>query len=266
MAAIIYDSVLGSKCGTSLRKTAPILAVPSFFPPWQISRARLHIRHNLKGTSEIPRSTFRTTKFFPSSRTTCVCALICPSCWACVTSSNRTFPIIRILLRVSPWPMRPELRTPCSPTPCSAEALEFSTTGSLILCSRTAFSTADRPSSRSFTLALCLARPIPNFVSIDQFEASGSSQSNGLTVTYKGTVHKLNVMAQYVLSRTLDDVTDSRPGVNGFLYTPANNYDPHGDWGRSDLDRRHRFNMVLVYPWRFGFQVSGIVNAWSGLP
>ena len=108
--------------------------------------------------------------------------------------------------------------------------------------------------------------PNPNFVSIDQFEASGSSQSNGLTVTYKGTVHKLNVMAQYVLSRTLDDVTDSRPGVNGFLYTPANNYDPHGDWGRSDLDRRHRFNMVLVYPWRFGFQVSGIVNAWSGLP
>ena len=108
--------------------------------------------------------------------------------------------------------------------------------------------------------------PNPNFVSIDQFEASGSSQSNGLTVTYKGAVHKLNVMAQYVLSRTLDDVTDSRPGVNGFLYTPANNYDPHGDWGRSDLDRRHRFNMVLVYPWRFGFQVSGIVNAWSGLP
>src|SRR5437588_3369208 len=91
--------------------------------------------------------------------------------------------------------------------------------------------------------------PNPNFVSIDQFEASGSSQSNGLTLTYKGTVHKLNVMAQYVLSRTLDDVTDSRPGVNGFLYAPANNYDPHGDWLRSDLERRHRFNMVLVYPW-----------------
>jgi hypothetical protein len=101
--------------------------------------------------------------------------------------------------------------------------------------------------------------PDPNFVDIDQFEASGSSRSNSLSFTYKGTLHKLNIMAQYVLSRTLDD-------TNGFLYTPANNYDPHSDWGRSDNDRRHRFNMLLLYPLRFGFRVSGIVNAWSGLP
>lgn len=105
--------------------------------------------------------------------------------------------------------------------------------------------------------------PNPNFVNIDQFEASGSLQSNSLSITYKGNFHKLNVLAQYVLSRTLDDTND---GTNGYLYTPANNYDPHADWGRSDLDRRHRFNAVLLYPWRYGFQVSGIVNVWSGLP
>jgi len=108
-----------------------------------------------------------------------------------------------------------------------------------------------------------LTPPNPNFVNIDQFEASGSSQSNSLTVTYKGRLQKLNIMAQYVLSRTLDDVYDTQ---NGFLYTPSNNYDPHADWGRSDLDRRHRFNAVLVYPWRFGSQLSAIFNAWSGLP
>ena len=101
--------------------------------------------------------------------------------------------------------------------------------------------------------------PNPNFVNIDQFEASGSSRSNAVTVTYKGTVHKMNLMAQYVLSRTLDD-------TSGFLYTPANNYDPQADWSRSDLDRRHRLNVVVLYPWRFGLQVSGIVNVWSGLP
>jgi hypothetical protein len=116
-----------------------------------------------------------------------------------------------------------------------------------------------RSRNRNAPLPGTTTPPNPNFVNLDQFEASGSSQSNGLTVTYKGTVHKLNLMAQYVLSRTLDD-------TSGFLYTPANNYDPHSDWGRSDQDRRHRFNMVLTYPLRFGFHVSGIVNAWSGLP
>jgi hypothetical protein len=108
-----------------------------------------------------------------------------------------------------------------------------------------------------------ISPPNPNFVRIDQFEASGSSQSNGLSVTYKGNFHKLSVMAQYVLSRTLDDVSDA---TNGFLYTPANNYDPHADWARSDLDRTHRFNAVLMYTWRFGLHVSGIVSVWSGLP
>lgn len=108
-----------------------------------------------------------------------------------------------------------------------------------------------------------ISPPNPNFVNIDQFEASGSSRSNSLSITYKGDVHKLNIMLQYVLSRTLDDVND---GKNGFLYTPANNYNPQADWGRSDLDRRHRFNAVFLYPLRFGFHVSGIVNVWSGLP
>ena len=108
-----------------------------------------------------------------------------------------------------------------------------------------------------------ISPPNPNFVNIDQFEASGSSRSNSLSIAYKGDVHKLNIMLQYVLSRTLDDVNDVK---NGFLYTPANNYNPHGDWGRSDLDRRHRFNAVFLYPLRFGFHVSGIVNVWSGLP
>src|SRR6266699_2423509 len=108
-----------------------------------------------------------------------------------------------------------------------------------------------------------ISPPHPNFVNIDQFEASCSCRSNSLSITYKGDVHKLNIMLQYVLTRTLDDVNDVK---SGFLYTPANNYNPHGDWGRSDLDRRHRFNAVFLYPLRFGFHVSGIVNVWSGLP
>ncbi|PYU18237.1 MAG: hypothetical protein DMG30_28490 [Acidobacteria bacterium] len=101
--------------------------------------------------------------------------------------------------------------------------------------------------------------PNPNFVSINQFEASGNSHSNSLAIAFKGELRKLNIMAQYVLSRTFDD-------TSGFLFTPANNYDPSSDWGRSDHDRRQRFNMTFLYPLRFGFRVSGIFNAWSGLP
>jgi len=66
-------------------------------------------------------------------------------------------------------------------------------------------------------------------------------------------------VAQYTLARSLDS-------ASGMFSLPANNYDLLGEWGRSDYDRRHRFNLVLLYSLSAGFRVSAIVNAWSGLP
>jgi hypothetical protein len=58
--------------------------------------------------------------------------------------------------------------------------------------------------------------PDPNFINIDQFESSGSSRSYMAAITYKGRTHKLDVMAQYTLSRTLND-------TSGISSLPANN-------------------------------------------
>ena len=66
-------------------------------------------------------------------------------------------------------------------------------------------------------------------------------------------------MAQYTLSRSLDS-------GSSMFSLPANNYDLQGEWGRSDYDRRHRLNLVLLYSLPAGFRAAGILNVWSGRP
>jgi hypothetical protein len=104
-----------------------------------------------------------------------------------------------------------------------------------------------------------MTRPNPNFINIDQFESSATSRVYSAAITYKGHFRKADIVAQYTLARSLDS-------ASSMFSLPANNYDLLGEWGRSDYDRRHRFNVVLLYSLPAGFRVSGIVNAWSGLP
>ncbi len=104
-----------------------------------------------------------------------------------------------------------------------------------------------------------MSRPNPNFINIDQFESSATSRAYSAAITYKGHFRKADIVAQYTLARSLDS-------ASSMSSLPANNYDLMGEWGRSDYDRRHRFNLVLLYSLPAGFRVSGIVNAWSGLP
>src|SRR6266550_3301878 len=99
----------------------------------------------------------------------------------------------------------------------------------------------------------------PNFISIDQFESSASSRGYSAAITYKGHFRKADIVTQYTLSRTLD----SASSMSSF---PASSYDLGAEWGRADYDRRHRLNIVLVYSLPAGFRMSGILNAWSGLP
>src|SRR2546421_3592028 len=104
-----------------------------------------------------------------------------------------------------------------------------------------------------------MSRPNPNFINIDQFESSATSRAYSAAITYKGHFRKADIVAQYTLARSLDS-------GSSMLYLPANNYDLLGDWGRSDYDRRHPFNLVLLYSLPAGFRWSVTSNAWSGLP
>ena len=103
-------------------------------------------------------------------------------------------------------------------------------------------------------------RPNPNFINIDQFESSGSSKSNMVTTTLKTSPFpRLNLMAQYTYSHTIDD-------TSGMFSLPANNYDLRSERGRSDLDRRHRLNLFATYGLPFALKFGTVVVFNSGIP
>jgi hypothetical protein len=113
--------------------------------------------------------------------------------------------------------------------------------------------------------------PNPDFRNIDQFESTGTSRGNSLTLTLRMQPQKnLHLIAQYVLSRTMDDTAGffSLPATyyELRLLLPANNYDLREEWGRADHDRRHRFNLMGTYSLPSGFRMGGVAKIASGPP
>ncbi len=103
-------------------------------------------------------------------------------------------------------------------------------------------------------------RPDPNFLNVDQVESSARSKSDALIVTLQARVRRLlKVMAQYTFSQSFDD-------TDGLLGLPANNYDLRSEWGRSNFDRKHRFNFVSSFELPYYTKLSAILTLASGLP
>ncbi len=104
------------------------------------------------------------------------------------------------------------------------------------------------------------ARPDPSILNLDQFEASGLSHSNSVTFALRLHPRKnFSLYSQYILSRAMDDTI-------GMFFLPANNYDLRPEWGRSDYDRRHQFNLVGMYDLPWGFRVGTVARVASGIP
>jgi len=107
------------------------------------------------------------------------------------------------------------------------------------------------PASQTFTvLRHPSARPIPGFTRISLFESTANSRYNALAVELK---RRFSRGLQFIMAYTFSDTKDDRPdqtmvvvGVDDFKGL-QNNLDIRGDWGRSDLDIRHRFVISPVY-------------------
>jgi hypothetical protein len=69
----------------------------------------------------------------------------------------------------------------------------------------------------------------------------------------------VDLLAQYTFSKSMDD-------TSGFASLPANNYDLRPEYGRSDYDRRHRFNLIGTYRIHWGIRAGAVVNLSSGIP
>ncbi len=103
-------------------------------------------------------------------------------------------------------------------------------------------------------------RPDLTILNVDQFESAGSSHSD--SVTFAVRLHprrNFSLYSQYILSRAMDD-------TNGVFFLPANNYDLRPEWGRSDYDRRHQFNLVGMYDLPSGFRIGAVARVTSGIP
>jgi hypothetical protein len=94
------------------------------------------------------------------------------------------------------------------------------------------------------------ARPISGFTRISLFESTANSRYNALAVELK---RRFSRGLQFILAYTLSDTSDDRPDQTMVVVGTddikglQNNLDINSDWGRSDLDIRHRFVFSPVY-------------------
>jgi outer membrane receptor protein involved in Fe transport len=111
--------------------------------------------------------------------------------------------------------------------------------------------TVTDPSGAAFTvLRHPAARPIAGFTRISLFESTADSRYNGLAVELKRRFARgFQFIAAYTFSSAKDNKPDQTMVVVGTddVKGVQNNLDISADWGRSDLDIRHRFVFSPVY-------------------
>ena len=143
--------------------------------------------------------------------------------------------------------------------------------------------TLTAPDNSTFTVLRHPAtRPIPGFTRISLFESTADSRYNGLAIELKRRFSRgLQFIMAYTYSSSRDNKPDQTMVVVGTddVKGVQNNLDISADWGRSDMDIRHRFVFSPVYQvgtvakdnavakaflsnWTF----SGIVTLQSGFP
>ena len=103
-------------------------------------------------------------------------------------------------------------------------------------------------------------RPNSSIGVLREIESAGRRATDSLEFTLRGNVTRFfNGMAQYRLAFAHDNTS----GIN---YLPPNAYDLSGEWGRSDFDRRHRFELLgTINPGKL-FNLGISVSAYSGQP
>ncbi|MCY7345416.1 MAG: TonB-dependent receptor [Pyrinomonadaceae bacterium] len=123
------------------------------------------------------------------------------------------------------------------------------------------------PTGETFTfLRSPAARPISTFQRISLFESTAKSFYQGLSFELnRRLANRWQFNMSYTLSRAKDnkpDQTSVVPGGGDDAKIAENQFDLSGEYGRSDLDVRHRFIFSPVYETgTFGYSENKIVRA-----
>ena len=100
----------------------------------------------------------------------------------------------------------------------------------------------------------------PNFININEFQSTGSSRANSLSITYRAAIkQRAEFLAQYTLSKSTDN-------TSGMFSQPSDEFNLGLEQGRSDFDRRHRFNLAGIFQLPYGFKLGTITSISSGIP
>jgi Carboxypeptidase regulatory-like domain/TonB dependent receptor len=103
-------------------------------------------------------------------------------------------------------------------------------------------------------------RPNPTYANDSRYSSRASSDYNGLHVSFvQHPARWGRYRVSYAFSKAMDNVGEF------FFSSPIDPFDLSKDWGRSDDDQRHRL-VVDGSVSAYGFQVSGMLQAYSALP
>lgn len=116
-------------------------------------------------------------------------------------------------------------------------------------------------------------RPNPNYANNSRYSSVADSNSHGLYLSFMQRPARWgNYRVSYTLSKSMNNVGEF------FFSSPIDPFDLSKDWGRSDDDQRHRLVIngavhssmePATTTWErisHGFQVSGMLQAYSALP
>ncbi len=103
-------------------------------------------------------------------------------------------------------------------------------------------------------------RPNPTLGQDRQIQSEGYLKGNALELTFRGKPSKyFTGQIQYTLSRTYNN-------TSGITFFPANSYDAAADWGRSDNDRLHKFDLLASSQPTHYFTFGAALSLYSGKP
>ncbi len=93
-----------------------------------------------------------------------------------------------------------------------------------------------------------------------QLQSEGYLKSNALEISFRGRPTRfLSGQAQYTLGKTYNN-------TSGITYFPASSYAPGADWGRSDNDRRNKFDMLGTLSAGKWFDFGTALSLYAGKP
>jgi hypothetical protein len=91
-------------------------------------------------------------------------------------------------------------------------------------------------------------------------ESASRLEGNALEVTVTGDLGpKITGLAQYTFGKTLSD-------TGGVSWFPADSFNPRGEWGRADTDRRQQLNLLATGKFHRWLNLGASLSLLSGIP